>query len=176
MSSNIVFPAFSEARRDTPDSLGQKYLRLQVVSDAMVVTAASAFAVAGNAIVRLLFDHRYAQAGQIFSCLAIGVLGMRYYVVEQLMNADGNFKMTTLLAIARLIALIVFAYVGFHIGALAGAAVGVGLSTFVGWPVSIWYRHKTIGFDWRVELPVIPFLAIGAGVGWLISAVIHLYK
>ena len=176
MSSNIIFPALSEARRDAPDAVGRRYLRLQVASDAMVVTAASAFAVAGNAIVRLLFDQRYALAGQIFSCLAIGVLGMRYYVVEQLMNADGNFKMTTLLSIARLVALVVFAYVGFQIGGLIGAAAGVGVSTFVAWPVNIWYRHKTIGSDWRAELPVIPFLAVGAGIGWLLSTVIHQYK
>jgi len=176
ISGNVVFPAFSEARRDALESLPSKYRRLQLVSDAIVVSASSAFFVAGSAIVTLLFDHRYAQAGQVLSWLAIGVLGLRYYVVEQLMNAEGNFRLTTLIAIARLVAMVVCAYGGFRLGGLNGAAIGVGLSTFAGWPVSLWYRHRTVGTDWRVEAALPVFLAAGAAIGWAVAAVIHLYK
>lgn len=176
ISGNVVFPALSAARRDNPAGLGGEYGRIQLASDALIATAAGVFATAGSAIVTLLFDHRYALAGQILSCLALGVIGLRYYVVEQLMNADGNFRLTTIISVIRLAALALGTYVGFQVGGLTGAAIGVGLSTFAGWPLCIRYLTKSVGIQWRAELASIGFVMVGAGLGVLLSKLIHLYK
>ena len=176
ISSNVVMPAFSAANRDESKPMGSQYRNVQIVSDAVIVTAAGILAVAGPAIVRLLFDHRYTSAGTVLSCFAIGVVGMRYYVVEQLMNADGNFKLTSLLAIVKLICLAAGTYLGFHLGGLTGAAVAVGISTFAGWPGYIGYLRKTIGIQWRAEALVPVFLLAGAGMGLLASKIISLYR
>jgi O-antigen/teichoic acid export membrane protein len=176
ISGNVVFPAFSAARRDDLAVLGGAYGRIQLASDALIATAAGVFATAGSAIVTLLFDHRYALAGQVLSCLALGVFGLRYYVVEQLMNAEGNFRLTTIIAIIRLAALALGTYIGFRIGGLSGAAIGVGLSTFAGWPLCIRYLTKSVGIQWRAELASLGFLLAGCGLGVLLSKLIHLYK
>jgi O-antigen/teichoic acid export membrane protein len=176
ISGNVVFPALSAARRDNPTGISGEYRRIQLASDALIATAAGVFFTAGSAIVTLLFDHRYALAGQVLSCLALGVFGLRYYVVEQLMNADGNFRLTTIIAIIRLAALALGTYVGFRIGGLTGAAIGVGLSAFASWPLCIRYLAKSVGIQWRVELAAIGFVLVGSGLGLVLSKLIHLYK
>ena len=176
ISGNVVFPALSAARRDHPTEIKAIYGRMQLVSDAVVMTSAGAVAAAGSTIIALLFDHRYALAGQVLSCLALGAVGLRYYVVEQLMNADGNFRLTTIIAVLRLAALVVGTYVGFRIGGLVGAAIGVGMSTLAGWPLCIRYIAKTVGFRWRVELAAFGCLFLGFGVGQLLSQLGPLHK
>src|SRR5271166_262500 len=64
-SGNVVFPALAAMRRDGPEAVVRGYSKLQIGSDAFIVTAAGVFATAGGAIVRLLFDTRYAQAGTV---------------------------------------------------------------------------------------------------------------
>ena len=176
ISGNVIFPAFSAARRDNPTGIKAEYSRIQLVSDALVLTSAGIFATAGSAIVTLLFDHRYALAGQVLSCLAIGAVGLRYYVVEQLMNADGNFRLTTTIAVIRLVALVAGTYIGFRLGGIVGAAIGVGMSTFAGWPLCLRYLMKNVGVQWRIEVAAIGFVVLGSGLGLVLSYLIHLYK
>jgi O-antigen/teichoic acid export membrane protein len=92
------------------------------------------------------------------------------------MNADGNFRLTTILSVIRLVALVLGTYVGFRIGGLAGAAIGVGMSTFAAWPLCIRYLAKTVGLQWRVELAAVGFVLVGSGLGLVLSKLIHLYK
>jgi hypothetical protein len=92
------------------------------------------------------------------------------------MNADGNFRLTTIIAIIRLAALALGTYVGFRIGGLTGAAIGVGLSAFASWPLCIRYLAKSVGIQWRVELAAIGFVLVGSGLGLVLSKLIHLYK
>ncbi|MBX3621794.1 MAG: oligosaccharide flippase family protein [Rhizobacter sp.] len=176
LSGNIVFPALSALNRENPAGLKKGYTKMQFFSDALLVTAAGVFFTSGEAIVNLLFNTRYAMAGEILSCLAIGVVGSRCYVIEQIMNADGNFRLTTIIAILRLLFLIAATYVGFYANGLVGAAVAVGLSAFGIWPIALWYRTRKIGFSWQTEVAAIVFVGVGSGLGILLARVIHFFK
>jgi len=165
MWGNIFFPGLSAASRESEHKFRASYLRFQVVSDAIVVTVAGGMIAAGSTIVGILFDHRYAMAGGLLSSLSIGLIGLRYHVIEALIQARGDFRLGMIISSLRLASLAIGTYVGFRISGLPGAAVGVGLSWFTVWPILIWYRAKTTPWPWQVEGAATAFLAVGYGLG-----------
>jgi len=171
MWGNIFFPGLSAAARESDHKFSTSYVRFQMVSDAIVVTVAGGMIAAGSTIVGILFDHRYAMAGGLLSSLSIGLIGLRYHVIEALIQARGNFRMGMIISSVRLVSLATGTYVGFQISGLSGAAVGVGLSWFSVWPLLVWYRAKTIPFPWLVESIAILFLATGYGLGLVFNLV-----
>ncbi len=165
LSGNIFFPGMSAAAREGLEPLQKTYLRFQRVSDAIILTVAGGLIAAGPSIVGLLFDKRYAHSGEILSCLAIGLIGLRYHVIESLIQAQGNFKLGSLMSSLRLCALVLGTYLGYYLSGLSGAALGVGLSWFAAWPVQLWYRNKTMAWPWPVEAAALGFLLTGYGLG-----------
>lgn len=165
LSLNVFFPALSKSVRDGPTSMTRAYLRFQLVSDALIVTAGGFLLAGGPAFVSLFFDDRYNLAGKLLSALAIGLVGVRYHVIEQLMNAQGKFKFGALLSALRLVFVVIGTFGGYHVAGLPGAAAGAGLSWFAGWPVLLWYRAKVVPWPWLHELSAVAFLAAGYGLG-----------
>jgi len=50
------------------------------------------------------------------------------------------------------------------------------MSTFAGWPLCLRYLVKNVGVQWRIEVAAIGFVALGSGLGLVLSYLIHLYK
>ncbi len=172
LSSNVFFPGLCVALRNGPGELRRAYLHFQLIADAIIVTSAGGLIGGGKAIVAMLFDQRYAAAGGLLSSLAIGLIGVRYSVVEQLINAKGDFKLGPPTILSRLVSLGIGITVGNYYGGPQGAAIGVGLSWFAGWPILIWYRSNAIPNTWRSEGFAFCFLSAGYGLGVLFSELV----
>ncbi len=172
LASNVFFPGLCAAARNGPADLRRAYLRLQLVADGIVVTSAGALISGGPGVVELLFDHRYAAAGGLLSSLAIGLIGVRYSVIEQLINAKGEFKWGPPTILCRVIAMTVGIVCGHYFGGMQGAAIGVGLSWFAGWPILLWFRSRVIQSPWQSDLIGLLFLSAGYGLGILFTDVV----
>lgn len=169
LASNVFFPGLCAAARTGAVDLRRAYLRFQLVADGLIVTLAGGLMGGGRSLIDALFDHRYASAGGLLSSLAIGLVGLRYTVIEQLANSKGDFKLGPPTILCRIIAMLVGILVGHQYAGLAGAAIGVGLSWFAGWPLLLWYRTKSIPSAWRSDAIAIFFLAGGYGLGLLFA-------
>lgn len=176
LSANVVFPALSAHRREGLVSLKAGYRRIQLWSDFLVLTASGVLLTASQSIISLLFDTRYELAGVLLGYLAIGGIGLRFFVVEQLMNAEANFRTSTIIAIFRLSVLAGGTYFGFRIGGIQGAALGASMSAFTGWPIGIYYRQKTVGTFWLGEAAAVAFLGIGMSIGAAFSYAMQDWK
>jgi O-antigen/teichoic acid export membrane protein len=172
LSGNVFFPGMSAAGRESPQALKRTYLRFQMVSDAIILTITGGLVAAGPSIVGWLFDKRYTHAGELLSVLAIGLVGLRYHVIEALLQAQGNFKLGSLVGVLRLLTLIAGIYVGFAINGLTGAALGVSLSWFAAWPVHLWCRAKIMAWPWKVECAAVGFLLMGYGLGMVFAKLV----
>ena len=172
LSLNVFFPAMSKSAREGAASLTRGYLRYQLLSDGLIVTAAGFLLAAGPAFVSVFFDDRYAMAGKLLSALAIGLVGVRYHVIEQLMNAQGKFKFGALLSALRLAFVAIGTFAGFYVAGLPGAAMGAGLSWFAGWPVLLWFRAQSVPWPWLVEFAAVAFLAVGYALGHVFSELV----
>ena len=176
LAANVFLPGLSSAARSTTPKLVHVYARFQLIADALIVTAAGVLIAAGPAVVKVLFDARYAESGALLSSLGIGLVALRYSVIEQLCNAQGDFKLGPPTILCRIAAMLIGIYVGFHIDGVQGAALGIGLSWFAGWPILVWYRSKTIGTPWRVELIAIAFLVCGYAAGLAVNHTVNHFQ
>lgn len=181
LAASVILPSLSSAARSAPPKLAQTYARFQLIADALIVTAAGVLIAAGPAVVKVLFDARYAESGVLLSSLGVGLVALRYSVIEQLCNAQGDFKLGPPTILCRIAAMLVGVFIGFQLDGVQGAALGIGLSWFAGWPILVWYRSKTIGTPWRIETIAVLFLAFGYMVGLAVTQAVdhfqlHLYR
>lgn len=167
LCGSVAYPALSEVARERPADLGKVLARFQWIYDGLICTAGAAVAVAGPAIVGLLYDSRYQAAGWMLSVLALGSIGLRYQLVEQCYQAVGRPKYQTLASFIRLACLMLGILLGHHLGGLQGAVVGIALSQFSSWPLALWFKARQAALGWRAEALLLPALVGGAGLGWV---------
>jgi O-antigen/teichoic acid export membrane protein len=167
--NSIVFPALSEVFRERPQELPRNFERFQWGYDALVVFPAAMLIMCAQALITLMYDSRYHDAGWMVMVLSAGVIGVRYQVVEMGYLAVTKTKYGAIANTLRLVALAIGLVVGRHFFGLEGAVIGVALSQYAGWPLAIWFKKKVNALTWRAEALLVPSIAAGLLVGKLIS-------
>ena len=166
LTGSIMFPTFSACFRETPRQISRLVFKFQLATDAILVMVAGGLFVAGPAIIALLFDYRYADAGKLVSILGIGLIGSRQCVVEQLITAKGWFKSIPLVILPRLLILITGTVGGYYSDGIEGAAWGIALSWFAAWPYIYWKRLQLLAWSVPSELLGLLMFCLGCMVGY----------
>ena len=165
--SRVVLPAFSEVWRERRPDLPRTYKKFQQLTDAGVGLVAGLLYASSDALISLLYDPRYQGAGVILAYLAIGSIGMRAVVIEQLYLATGQPRLLGLAAVPRVITLLVGVPAGYALWQLNGALAAIVVSQFAQWPQALWYRWRLKVSDSRTDL-LLPVAAMsGWALGWL---------
>lgn len=159
----VVFPAFSELVRERPADLEKSYARFQQVTDLSLGLLAGCLFVASDAVIGLLYDHRYQGAGHILAVLAVGSIGMRFVVAEQIYLAVGRPSLMAFAGFLRVAVLFVAVPIGHAFWGFDGALIGIVCSQFAQWPLAIWFRAG-LGFRWLRNDVLLP-VGIGVGLG-----------
>lgn len=165
----ISFPALSEVARERPNELKRTYYRFHAVIASAAYFCSGVLMTSGQALVGLLYDRRYAQAGWILEALAAALLTLPFQIAVQSFMALGKPRLLTNVTAVRVVALFVVTPIGFHLFGLAGAVWGIVSSYFLGLPIIIAYTLKHGLFDLRRELQLLPLAAFGIGVGLMLS-------
>lgn len=163
----VVFPVFSEVVRKRPDDLPHTYQRLQQAVDLCVGLLAGFVFLASDLIVGVLYDSRYQGVAHILAILAIGSVGIRFVVVEQVYLAMGNTSLLALAVLPRALAIVIGVPLGYSLFKLDGALAAVVLSQFAHWPVAIWFRVKHRLYRVLDDAALPPALLAGLAAGWL---------
>ena len=164
---NVAYPAIAEVYRDRPHDLGATLQKFQWLYDGLVVFLAAILMTAGPAIIHVLYDSRYYEAGWIMVILAVGAVGLRYQVIEQAYQATGKPQYVTLANFIRLASLALGIFIGQWLWGVTGAVAGIALSQFSTWPLAWWFKAKHRAFTWRSEILLAPALLLGCLVGWV---------
>ncbi len=166
---NVAYPAIAEVHRERPHEMGGTLKKFQWAYDGLVVFLAATLITAGPAIIHVLYDVRYVGAGWIMVVLAVGAVGTRYQIVEQAYQAVGRPSLVTLANFLRLIALCAGILLGHRFWGVEGAIFGIALSQFAAWPLAWWFKARTRAFNWRSEAALMPALAAGLALGWVVA-------
>ena len=164
----VVFPVFSEVVRNRRQDLQATYRKLQQLVDACVGLLAGFVFIAADLIVSILYDERYQGVGHILRILAVGSIGIRFVVAEQVYVAMGKTSLLALAGLPRALIILVGVPLGYASFKLDGALAAVVVSQFAHWPVAIWFRgqHKLNSILNDVMLP--PSILAGLTVGWIV--------
>ena len=159
----VSLPAFSEVARTDPARLREIYYRMRLPMDVALLGAAGALAAAGPLVIKLLYDSRYAAAGEVVQVLALSLLFGRYGAAQQVYLALGRPRYLAAINAARLAALIALVPLAFRLGGFSVALWAIALHPVVTLPLIFHFNAKTGLNDVRRELKL--FLAFPAGYG-----------
>jgi O-antigen/teichoic acid export membrane protein len=142
MINQVVLPKLSVSYK-----AGEKMLRDDVSSflrwlDLPLVVSAAVLCLGGRLIVGLIYDPRYALAGEILAILGASLCAARYEVFEQLIRIRGPQPLVVMMNLVRAITLAAgivlgHAFFGFH-----GSLWLIVASYFSTVPVAIYWAHK----------------------------------
>jgi O-antigen/teichoic acid export membrane protein len=167
LNGQLIFPVLSRALRETPDQVGRIYERLQRVADMALGLVVGLLFSLSAWVVWWLYDARYALAGGLLQWLSLGLLGMRFQVLEQMMFARSQPHWVTLNNALRAVVLLVGIPLGFAYWGVAGALIAIVVAAFAGWPVVavFKYRHGMPIVRTEVVWPLALVLGWAVGMG-----------
>lgn len=171
ITGNVVFPALSQVVREQPEELSAKVNKFQIVTDLFLLGSAGFLIIAGQAVVDMLYDERYQDAGTMLCILGVGAIGLRYQVVDTAFVALGRPAITTYCHTMRWLVLYVGVPVAFAQTGFTGALWMIVASQFAAWPISLYYKWRFTLTNLKVELfGVVPLIA-GLAAGGAFRAV-----
>ena len=175
--SNVCYSAINEVVRNNPgDSIALKniYYRFLQPVDVVLYGATGLLYVAGDAIVRLLYDSRYQDAGWILPILCFSLLGIRFDLASCCYLAMDRPKLSTAIIGARMVGLYGLVPVAFYIWGFHGALWVLSLNFLCCVPL-IYYVNIKIGIvKWKRELLTVPAIFLGGLAGWFLSIALPL--
>ena len=174
---DVLYSALSEIARERPHDLRASYYRFHSTVAAFAYFCAGALMICGHALIGMLYDRRYADAGWMLEILAAALMTIPFRVAAQCFMALGLPKLLSNIIAVRLLALIVLTPLGFHLYGVQGALWGIVLSYFACLPPTVYYSVKLYGlFNVRRELLLLPLVPAGMLVGKVFNAVTWLLR
>jgi O-antigen/teichoic acid export membrane protein len=168
LAGNVAFPALSEVARERRSNLGTTLYKFHLPMAAFSYGFAGLLACAAPAIVGLLYDARYADAGWMLQILALALVAVPYRLHAMSLLSLGQPRRHTYLMAIRLAAILVTVPAGFHLGGMQGVVWGIVASYFTSIPASLFFASRNELVDLRKELLPLPVFALG----WLAGAAI----
>lgn len=168
----VALPAFSEASRtNDPVRLLALYYRLKLMLDLACLFLCGLFLTGSPLLISVLYDERYAQAGNMMAILSLSFFTMRYMLAHQVWIALGHTKYQAMDNIIRVVSLWVLLPLLLAIGGVEYAIWGAALYTFPTL-ILVFYVNCLLGlFNLKRELVVLPMLAVGALCGELLTSI-----
>jgi O-antigen/teichoic acid export membrane protein len=172
--SSVSFPALSEIARRESGELKQAYYRFRTPVDLFTLFAAGMMFTAGQAVIDLLYDHRYSAAGHIIQILSVSLIFSRYGVAEICCLALGKPRVLTGQIAVRGIALYTLVPPAFHYFGLDGALWVIALNRAFSIVPLFYFKLRHGLVDMKKELIVLPSLLVGGAAGEVFSRLVGL--
>jgi O-antigen/teichoic acid export membrane protein len=158
---SVSLPALSEVARTDPSRLREAYYKLRVPGDLLLLFMAGLLFAAGQLVIDVLYDDRYAAAGGMLQVLALSLFTVRYGVAEQMYLAVGRPRYLAIVNLVRLISLYALVPALYLLAGTTAAIWGIALHALATLPFIFAFNARLGLNDWRRESIVL--LALPAG-------------
>lgn len=167
--------AFSKIANERPATLKASYYRSRLPFDVFFVGGAGLLYGGGQAIVDMLYDHRYSEAGGILQILSFGLLLSRFGLSSALFLALGRPQNLGLISGIKTVTLFVAVPLAHHFFGFEGALWAISLHAFATLPAIYLLNRRHDLNNLGYEATVLLFWPAGYAIGSLVSAVLHLF-
>lgn len=172
LNGHVVFSSMSQALRGNRADMVRLYGRVQRIADVLLGGLAGVLIMSGQWAIWILYDPRYEQAGWMLQTLGVGLLALRYQVVEQLMFATNQPAWVSGNNVLRALGLLVGVPAGFALAGERGALVVVVACQFASWPLTLIFKWREGLLGHGSERWWLPALLAGLLIGWCFDAVL----
>lgn len=174
VNGRLLFPALSIVQRDKDrGNVIRMYEKLQKIVDIILGCASGVLLLVGHWVVSFLYDQRYQDAGWMLAALAIGLLGLRYQMLEQLMFTMGKPNWVAANNAVRAASIFIFVPLGFAFGAEGGAIWAIAFCQFASWPLCMYFKYRHRLLNLRSEIWWGPALLAGMALGYCLDYIIR---
>jgi len=172
LTQTVSLPALAEIARDNPSKLREVYYKLRTPGDLALLFLLGLLFLAGQEVIDLLYDPRYAAAGPMLEVLALSLFTSRYGVANQIYVALGTPRAQAIVNAVRCAALYILLAVLFWLGGLRVALWGIALHGLATLPMVFWFNARLGLNDWRREALLLGALPVGlaCGAAWSLIA------
>ena len=169
LATFVGMPALAEKMRTAPQEVGRFYRKCRLPLDVVCLGTAGLLFTGADTLIHWLYDPRYQAAQEVLRILSLSLIATRFMLFDQYLMATGEGKELFRRSLARAVALYLIVPIGFFVGGLQLALVGIVISQFAGLPVILRLKAQRGLLSWRYELGVLPLFALGAGLGLLLE-------
>lgn len=169
----VSFAVFSEAHRDTPGRLRELYFRMRLAADVVFLAAAGFLYGAGQLIVDLLYDHRYAQAGAMLQILSFGLFFTRYSLSGSIFVALGKPQYQTVVQVLNIVSMFALIPTLYALYGVPGAVWAVALYRLPSSIAVLIFNRRHGLHSALFEVAVLPAWGAGWALGWGLSRLVH---
>src|ERR1700730_11779015 len=159
--SSVSLPALSEAARRDSSRCVAIYFRMRWASDAVFVGMAGFFFAAGQRIIDLMYDPRYAAAGAMLQWLSFNLLFSRYVLTQTAYIAIGRPDYLSSLNMVRVVSLFVIVPALYYAFGIQGAIAGIAFQLAPTLPWLFWFNRRHGLNNFRLELVVLCIWPLG---------------
>lgn len=168
LAAYVGMPALAEVARHQPARLAHAYRQCRLPVDTVCLLASGFLLACADRLIGIIYDGRYAAAGQVLAALSLGLVALRYSVTEQYLIATGETRQLYKRGLIQNLTLYIAVPGGFSLWGLPGALGGVVLAQTSFVPVMLHMQHQRGLLDWRFELGVLGLFPLGWAAGWLL--------
>ncbi|MDH5579735.1 MAG: oligosaccharide flippase family protein [Betaproteobacteria bacterium] len=158
--SIVSLPALSEIARNEPARLREVYYRMRIPGDLLLLFAAGLLFGAGQLVIDVLYDRRYAEAGGMLQVLGLSLFTVRFGVAHQIYLALARPRNLAIINAVRCVALYALVPLCYFAAGTSAAIWAVALHALATVPFIYFFNARLGLIDVRRELLVLPaFLA-----------------
>ncbi len=160
-----VFTALQE--KGEAASLRNKYYRYRILFDGLAMFSAGAFLTFAPTLVDIIYDDRYADVAGMIQILAVGLILIGPCLLREAYSAQRRFREMMVLTLVSAFTIwvgLLIAIVG--LGSETAALFVVALHRLPETALLLLKGRKESWVAWLYELRMLPFLLLGAAIGW----------
>jgi O-antigen/teichoic acid export membrane protein len=160
--TSISLPALSEVARNNPAHLCEVYYKMRLPSDLVLLFVSGGLFSAGQFIIDLLYDQRYAAAGGILQILSLSLLTTRFLMAYQIYLALGLPRYIAMLNLVRIFSIYSVVPALYFFAGRDAAIWGIALHGLATLPLIFYFnaRHGLI----RIRRELVVLVALPAGM------------
>ena len=169
LAEKIVFPVFASLAHGERHILKERYYKVRLYLDIPIFFVTGFLIASGPAIVHLLYDMRYSNAGWMLQILIFSVIGNTLSLVSmECLSALSITKVRMWVMLIRTVGLFIGLPLFFNLYGLSGAIWVVALNVWLSLPVVYWTLVKNSVFSLINEVKALPMIGVGYFFGQFI--------
>jgi O-antigen/teichoic acid export membrane protein len=171
--SSVALPTLSAVARDNRDDFAKRLMRLRLPIDLGLMFAAGALYAEAHAIIDVLFDPRYAAAGDMLQLLSFYLIFVRFGLFNMAYVALDKADVMAKVHVVKLVSILLALPLAYYTFGFTGALIAVAFYGLVPAAYMLW-QNRNLGLnDWRHEGLALLAWPVGYGVGLLGIAVLN---